>query len=207
VSVEDTGCGIPDRHLPFLFDPFFTTKPVNKGSGLGLYNSRLFVEVHAGAISVRSVEGKGTTFSIWLPEADFTERERIETTRTARHSILLVGRPGCLIDSTAEFLRSHGMYVVVTSALAHIRELVGEAPKLDAIMVLADPADSELIALVPELPRLNSRTRMIVQVVGANLDQIPAESLQGYGLVLTIDVNENDFLRRIRNLLSETDDA
>jgi hypothetical protein len=163
--------------------------------------------MHVGAISVRSVEGKGTTFSIWLPEADFTERERIETTRTARHSILLVGRPGCLIDSTAEFLRSHGMYVVVTSALAHIRELVGEAPKLDAIMVLADPADSELIALVPELPRLNSRTRMIVQVVGANLDQIPAESLQGYGLVLTIDVNENDFLRRIRNLLSETDDA
>lgn len=206
VAVEDSGCGIPERILPFLFDPFFTTKPINKGSGLGLYNCRLFVEGHAGGISVKSVEGKGATFCLWLPEADFSERERIETTRTTRHSLLLVGRPGCLIDSTAEFLRSHGIYVVVTSALAHLRELLGEAPKLDAVMVLADPADAELIALLPELPKLNSSTRLIVQVVGANLDQIPAENLRGFGLVLTIDVNETEFLRRIKRLLSEDPD-
>lgn len=73
--LEDTGRGIKPRHLTSLFDPFFTTKQANKGSGLGLYNARLFVEKHRGAISVDSAEGAGSTFGLWLPLADFTEAE------------------------------------------------------------------------------------------------------------------------------------
>jgi len=73
LSVEDNGCGIKPRHLPGVFDAFFTTKPANKGSGLGLYNARLFIEKHRGAITVDSKEGAGSTFHLWLPQADFTE--------------------------------------------------------------------------------------------------------------------------------------
>lgn len=73
LSVQDNGCGIKPRHLASIFDPFFTTKSVNKGSGLGLYNARLFIEKHRGAITVDSKEGAGTTFHLWLPQADFTE--------------------------------------------------------------------------------------------------------------------------------------
>ena len=51
------------------------TKPANKGSGLGLYNARLFAEKHRGAITVDSTEGVGSSFHIWLPQADFTEAE------------------------------------------------------------------------------------------------------------------------------------
>ncbi len=75
LSIQDTGCGIKPRHLASIFDPFFTTKPVNKGSGLGLYNARLFAEKHRGAITVDSTEDVGSTFHIWLPQADFTEAE------------------------------------------------------------------------------------------------------------------------------------
>jgi PAS domain S-box-containing protein len=73
LSVEDNGCGIKPRLLPGIFDAFFTTKPANKGSGLGLYNARLFIEKHRGAITVDSKEGAGSTFHLWLPQADFTE--------------------------------------------------------------------------------------------------------------------------------------
>ena len=73
LSVQDNGCGIKPRHLGSIFDPFFTTKPMNKGSGLGLYNARLFIDKHRGAITVDSKEGAGTTFHLWLPQADFTE--------------------------------------------------------------------------------------------------------------------------------------
>ncbi len=75
LSIQDTGRGIQSRHLSSLFDPFFTTKPVNKGSGLGLYNARLFAEKHRGAVSVDSTEGVGSTFHLWMPQADFTEAE------------------------------------------------------------------------------------------------------------------------------------
>jgi signal transduction histidine kinase len=62
--------------LASIFDPFFTTKPPNKGSGLGLYNAKLFIEKHRGAITVESKEGAGTAFHLWLPQADFTEAEQ-----------------------------------------------------------------------------------------------------------------------------------
>jgi len=75
LTLQDTGCGIKPRHLASIFDPFFTTKPANKGTGLGLYNARLFVEKHRGKITVDSTEGVGSSFHIWLPQADFTEAE------------------------------------------------------------------------------------------------------------------------------------
>jgi signal transduction histidine kinase len=73
LSVIDTGCGIKPRHLANIFDPFFTTKQTKKSTGLGLYNARLFVQHHHGAISVETQEGAGATFQLWLPQADFTE--------------------------------------------------------------------------------------------------------------------------------------
>jgi signal transduction histidine kinase len=78
--VHDSGSGIKPRHQASIFDPFFTTKAANKGSGLGLYNARLFVEKHHGGISVETQEGIGTVFHLWLPQADFTE---VDPSRTS----------------------------------------------------------------------------------------------------------------------------
>ena len=74
-SIHDNGRGIAAKHLPNLFDPFFTTKPAQKGSGLSLYNARLFAEKHRGAVAVDSQENAGTKIALWLPQADFSESE------------------------------------------------------------------------------------------------------------------------------------
>jgi PAS domain S-box-containing protein len=65
VEFTDTGCGIPERVMGAIFDPLFTTKP--KGIGLGLAMSKSIMERHGGDIGVKSKEGKGTTFTIFLP--------------------------------------------------------------------------------------------------------------------------------------------
>ena len=70
VEIEDTGIGIPKDKLSKIFDPFFTTKDVNQGTGLGLSVSYGIVQKHKGKIGVESEEGKGATFTIYLP-ADF----------------------------------------------------------------------------------------------------------------------------------------
>jgi len=67
ISVQDTGCGIPEENLPKLFTPFFTTKPIGKGTGLGLAILYGIVKMHRGSVDVQSKVGVGTTFIIRLP--------------------------------------------------------------------------------------------------------------------------------------------
>lgn len=65
VEVRDTGVGISPSHLKRIFDPFFTTK--SEGTGLGLSITLKIIETHGGTIDVKSEEGVGTTFTIYLP--------------------------------------------------------------------------------------------------------------------------------------------
>ncbi len=71
VSVADTGIGIPKHLLKTLFDPVKQEiqrgTQGEKGSGLGLTLCREFTEIHGGRLTVRSEEGKGSTFSFTIP--------------------------------------------------------------------------------------------------------------------------------------------
>jgi len=65
ITIKDTGSGISPENMKKLFEPLFTTKP--KGIGLGLAVSRKLIEANGGRIEVQSEEGKGSTFTVWLP--------------------------------------------------------------------------------------------------------------------------------------------
>jgi signal transduction histidine kinase len=68
IRITDTGGGIPDDVRSRMFDPFFTTKDVGRGSGQGLPLVRGVVqEGHGGSITVESVLGEGTTFTVRIP--------------------------------------------------------------------------------------------------------------------------------------------
>jgi len=67
IEVQDTGCGISLENMRKLFTPFFTTKGKGKGVGLGLAVAYGIIQRHHGRIEVQSKEGKGTTFTIYLP--------------------------------------------------------------------------------------------------------------------------------------------
>jgi len=66
IKVDDAGIGVPKAIRERIFDPFFTTKGV-QSSGLGLSVSYGIINRHRGTITVDSVEGKGTTFTVKLP--------------------------------------------------------------------------------------------------------------------------------------------
>jgi len=68
LSVSDTGKGIPDTDLHRIFEPFYTKKKMGRsGTGLGLSIVWGTVKDHDGYIDVQSVEGKGTTFTLYFP--------------------------------------------------------------------------------------------------------------------------------------------
>ncbi|MFN6963581.1 MAG: ATP-binding protein [Pyrinomonadaceae bacterium] len=67
-EVSDTGVGIPEENLTKIFEPYFSTKET--GTGLGLAIVQKIVDVHNGAIGVKSTEGEGTVFTVRLPSSD-----------------------------------------------------------------------------------------------------------------------------------------
>jgi len=65
ISIRDDGVGIPAQVRPRIFDPFFTTKA--QARGLGLTTAYSIVKTHGGYITVDSIEGAGTTATVYLP--------------------------------------------------------------------------------------------------------------------------------------------
>jgi two-component system phosphate regulon sensor histidine kinase PhoR len=71
VEIQDTGIGIPERHIPRLFERFYTVDKSHSrklgGTGLGLSIVKHIILLHDGTIDVESEPGRGTTFRIDLP--------------------------------------------------------------------------------------------------------------------------------------------
>jgi signal transduction histidine kinase len=67
LSVQDSGCGMPEAVINRAFDPFFTTKPIGQGTGLGLSMIYGFSKQSRGHVTIDSEVGKGTTVNLYLP--------------------------------------------------------------------------------------------------------------------------------------------
>ncbi|MCE1247269.1 MAG: PAS domain S-box protein [Firmicutes bacterium] len=64
VKIKDSGSGIKPEEIQKIFDPFFTTR--TKGTGLGLAIAKRYIELNSGEITVESVPGKGSEFTVTL---------------------------------------------------------------------------------------------------------------------------------------------
>jgi signal transduction histidine kinase/ligand-binding sensor domain-containing protein len=84
LTIADNGFGMPAETQKRLFEPFFTTKPIGKGTGLGMAIAYGIIEKHGGRITVESIVGKGTAFTIVLPASpsDTTAKGTQNTTNS-----------------------------------------------------------------------------------------------------------------------------
>jgi signal transduction histidine kinase len=84
ISVEDRGPGLAPEDLPKLFDRFYQTARARQkktGLGLGLYITKGLVEAQGGRLFVESEANQGSTFTVWLPAANGSVRERTRLRR------------------------------------------------------------------------------------------------------------------------------
>jgi PAS domain S-box-containing protein len=137
IAIRDTGAGIPPGIRDKVFDPFFSTKQMGKGTGLGLSTVFGFVKQSGGSIEVRSEEGRGTTFSIYLPKADMSALQPLaEDGRSARggnETILCVEDDGEVRDYLTIQLKSLGYKVIVAADAAEALAISSEGAEFDLL--------------------------------------------------------------------------
>jgi PAS domain S-box-containing protein len=107
VEVKDTGIGIPPELQSAIFEPLFTTKP--EGSGLGLALSKELISKEGGELSVESVVGSGTKFTVALRAAprQGVEAPRPPRARSSGKRILVVDDEPRLAKSLKMVLGDH----------------------------------------------------------------------------------------------------
>lgn len=145
ISFEDKGVGIQEEYLSKIFDPYFTTK--QRGSGLGLATCYSIIKKHEGHITVESVLGTGTTFSIYLPASPirFKEHEvRIKSSRNEnpldKHGrVLVMDDEEAIRKSVGRMLKRMGYEVELavdgTEAIERYRKAHEAGVPFDAVVM------------------------------------------------------------------------
>jgi PAS domain S-box-containing protein len=114
VTVRDEGSGISPDNLPKVFDPFFTTK--KSGSGLGLATAHSIMVKHGGHISLESVQGKGTTVTLFIPALAGVRpvhEEETERSQPGHGTVLVVDDEEIICRSCEGMLKLMGYSVFI----------------------------------------------------------------------------------------------
>jgi PAS domain S-box-containing protein len=167
IQVADTGIGIPSHLTDKIFEPFFTTKEIGKGTGLGLSTVLGIVKSHSGFIDVKSKEGKGTTFNIYLPaseseQASLSGQERGELPTGNGELIFVVDDEAPIRQITKTTLEAFGYEVITADDGAEAVALYAENRKrIKAVLMDMMMPYMDGLAAIRALQKLDPQVRII----------------------------------------------
>jgi hypothetical protein len=111
LDVTDTGIGVPPEERQRIFAPFYQVDSAynrrNEGTGLGLSISRQLARRMGGDLTLRSTDGRGSRFSLWLPVAGPEEPEERVEWRPGVHDDLQLAAVGQALIRSAAAIVSH----------------------------------------------------------------------------------------------------
>ncbi len=188
VSVSDSGTGMPEDILAQVFEPFFTTKDVGQGSGLGLSMVFGFAKQSLGHVDLHSMEGYGTTVTIYLPRETTSVADMEPTTGTHREDYP-AGHETILVVEDNEAVRD-----VSVSMLEALGYLVLQAENgMEALAMLARRGDIALVFTDIVMPH---------GMTGTDLAAVAKAKYPELRFVLTSGFAEAALTRQIDELVS-----
>jgi DNA-binding response OmpR family regulator/signal transduction histidine kinase len=150
IDVTDTGLGMDRATLDRVFEPFFTTKGVGEGTGLGLATVFGMVKQSEGYIWASSEPGRGSTFTVQLPQVEPTQVPRgvaLHPETRGGHGTILLAEDERLVAALLQRGLAEGGYRVETAADGH------EA------LAMMERLDGAVTAVVSDviMPRMSGR--------------------------------------------------
>jgi len=196
LEVEDTGIGIAPNVIPKLFQPFSQgdtgSRRRYEGTGLGLAISKRITEMMQGHITVESMLGSGTTFSVMLPMMQGKALPTTPLVMTAR--VLVVDDVPLNLQVISGLLRANGCTVEVAAsgeeALEILREMVFDVVLMDIRMPGMDGVATTVTVRAD--PGLAKNAGMIVGLTASPLPtDKPLYRLRGFDEVVGKPVELN----------------
>jgi signal transduction histidine kinase len=185
VTVADDGPGIPRDRLDNVFDPFFTMPSHGEGTGLGLSTALRIAHDHGGTITVESEEGKGSTFSVYLPLIAPPSGTGAPESRnlTGSEHVLLVDGDSRSLRRTRRLLVSLGYRVTAhghaDAALVDYRKTPGA---FDVVIAATEIAGQSGLDLAAEM--LEERPNARILIAGGRLKPELSDTAHRLGVVV-----------------------
>ncbi len=137
LCVRDTGPGIPQKIAEQIFNPFFSTKPVGKGTGLGLAIVRNWMEEAHGQVSLSSLPGQGSCFTLLFaqyPDVASHESREVGPVRGHEHILLVDDEEGLLYTIRRMLARLGYQVEAYTDPTLALRAFQADPDSYDAVV-------------------------------------------------------------------------
>jgi len=209
LEISDTGHGILPEIRDKIFDPYFTTKELGKGTGLGLSVVHGIVKSYGGAITVDSLVGKGSIFTIYFPMVDMQPDEqrgvdREEFYQTGTERIMFVEDETAILMYSKKTLEAFGYQVSsFTNGNAAWQEFSIHPDDFD--LVITDMAMPNMTGMELSRKILKLRPALPIILYTGHSENITKEQAREYGVsdFLIKPVTPSELLQTIRNLLDK----
>jgi signal transduction histidine kinase/ActR/RegA family two-component response regulator len=207
IEVSDTGTGIVQSHLDRIFDPFFSTKEVGRGTGLGLSMVFGFAKQSGGSVDVRSEEGRGTTFRIYLPKADSRAlqppaQDQELPAQGGNETILCVEDDRKILDYVTMQLETLGYKVISAGNADEALAIVGQGAAFDLLftdIVMPGSMNGRQLAETMMAGRPSLR---VLFTSGYSDGALPLQNRAGHGIpLLTKPYRRAELARMLRRCL------
>jgi CheY-like chemotaxis protein len=206
IEVSDNGIGMPQSIIDRIFDPFFSTKEVGQGTGLGLSMVFGFVKQSGGSVEVRSTEGCGTTFRIYLPKAGMSAlqppTQEDLPVRGGNETILCVEDDRKIRDYVTIQLESLGYKVIVAANADEALAIVHQGAAFDLLFTdIVMPGSMNGRQLAETLMAGRPSLRVLF-TSGYSDGALPLQGRAGHGIpLLTKPYRRAELARTMRRCL------
>jgi len=205
--LSDTGHGMDSKTKERIFEPFFTRKEVGSGSGLGLSVVHGLVNNYGGAVTVESSPGKGTSFTIYLPQygTGMISQTDLNKTLTKGHEfILFVDDEQEITYMGKKMLENIGYKVTIkTDAMSALEEFRSNPDKYSLLVTdqtMPGMLGTELASKMKEI-----RPDLKAIIITGYIDKLSEDQMNETGIseIIMKPLIISDFSKVIRKVLDE----
>ena len=178
VKISDTGIGMDSETISKIFYPFFTTKHKEKGTGLGLLMVQNIVKEHRGFVTVYSELGKGSVFTVYLPNSTginkinfFDNNNKTDLIIKGSGTILVIDDEEIVRITTKKMLEKCGYSVLLAEdGTEGLKTFIDNKDKIDLVLLDMSMPKNSGKEVFEKLKEIDSNLKVVI-TSGLEIDE------------------------------------